>query len=298
MPKLTFYLVLSPCDAGDEDVCNVEFSLAYGGKILLHNARLWVKRGRRYGLMGQNGVGKTTLMRNIANGSLDGLPEGLRTVYVESNPASNLDTPVVDFVLADPKLPKESTRKDVVAKLHEVGFDADLQQAPISSLSGGWRMKLQLAQAMLSNPDMLLLDEPTNHLDVNAVKWLTDYLRSLTTVTVLLVSHSSAFLDAVCTDILHYESQKLVHYPGSLQHFVKLHPEAKHYYELESSTLKFNFPIPGRLEGINSRTQTFLRMENVSYTYPGAEKPTLMDVSLKVGDFSIMRRILVFVLFV
>ena len=265
-------------------MCNVEFSLAYGGKILLHNARLWVKRGRRYGLMGQNGVGKTTLMRNIANGSLDGLPEGLRTVYVESNPASNLDTPVVDFVLADPKLPEGTPKKDVVDKLQEVGFGPDMQVAPVSSLSGGWRMKLSLAQAMLSRPDMLLLDEPTNHLDVNAVKWLTDYLCSLSTVTVILVSHSSTFLDNVCSDILHYETQKLVHYPGSLSHFVKLHPEAKHYYELASSSLKFNFPIPGRLEGINSRTQTFLRMENVSFTYPGADKPTLKDVSLRVSS--------------
>ncbi|KAM3567249.1 hypothetical protein VYU27_010602, partial [Nannochloropsis oceanica] len=61
-----------------EDVVNTEFSLGYGGKILLHNTRLWLKRGRRYGIVGKNGCGKTTLMRNIANGSLDGLPEGLK----------------------------------------------------------------------------------------------------------------------------------------------------------------------------------------------------------------------------
>jgi elongation factor 3 len=68
-----------------------------------------------------------------------------------------------------------------------VGFTPQLQAAPLCSLSGGWRMKLALAQAMLSKPDLLLLDEPTNHLDINAVKWLTDY------VTVRPRSHASPF---------------------------------------------------------------------------------------------------------
>lgn len=74
---------------------------------------------------------------------------------------------------------------------------------------------------------MLLLDEPTNHLDVHAVKWLTDYLISLKDVTVITVSHDTQFLEDVVTDVLHYESLKLVPYPGGLNHFIALKPEAK-----------------------------------------------------------------------
>jgi elongation factor 3 len=77
-------------------------------------------------------------------------------------------------------------------------------------------MKLALARAMLMGADVLLLDEPTNHLDVNNVKWLQEYLKSHTEITSLIVSHDSGFLDEVCTDIYHYESKKLVCYPGNL----------------------------------------------------------------------------------
>ena len=70
------------------DLCNTEFSLAFGGKILLHDTRLWLKRGHRYGLLGPNGAGKTTLMKNIANGHLEGLPADIKTVYVQHGASS------------------------------------------------------------------------------------------------------------------------------------------------------------------------------------------------------------------
>lgn len=76
-------------------------------------------------------------------------------------------------------------------------------------------------------PQVLLLDEPTNHLDVHAVKWLTDYLTGLKDVTVICVSHDTGFLEDVVTDVLHYESLKLVPYHGGLKHFISLKPEAK-----------------------------------------------------------------------
>ena len=84
--------------------------------------------------------------------------------------------------------------------------DERLQQQ-VGSLSGGWKMKLELARAMLMKADVLLLDEPTNHLDVANVKWLQDYLVENTEITSLIVSHDSGFLDAVCTDIIHYENK-------------------------------------------------------------------------------------------
>ena len=157
---------------------------------------------------------------------------------------------------------EEST---VRAMLTDMGFGVNRTaaaiEAPVGTLSGGWRMKLALSRAMLLNPDMLLLDEPTNHLDQFAVKWLTDYLIALKSCTCLLVSHDTKFLDAVCTNIMHYEKNlKLKTYPGNLSEFVKQKPEAKAYYELSSDNVAFNFP--GTIHQTSS--QQLLAI----YTYP------------------------------
>lgn len=109
-----------------------------------------------------------------------------------------------------------------------------------------------------------------------------NYLNSQRSVTCLIVSHDPAFLDRVVTDIIHYENMTLVYYPGTLQHFVTLHPEAKFYYELETSTMQFTFPIPGRLDGINSTTKSILKITNATYTYPGASMPSIIDATVKV----------------
>lgn len=263
------------------DVCDVDFSLAYGGKILLRNARLRLTRGHRYGLVGKNGVGKTTLMRNISTRAIDGLPEGLRTVYVQHEDIVESQGSLFESMCKAPEL-SHATPELVKKTLLDIGFSQAMLDGEIDALSGGWRMKLALARAMLYNADVLLLDEPTNHLDVHAVAWLVQYLNSLDSMTVLLVSHDTGFLDNVCTDVLHYETKQLVLYPGTLSHFVELHPEAKHYYELKSSDTVFNLPQPGRLEGISSTTRRILTMDNCSYTYPGASKPQLMGVSLKL----------------
>ena len=99
--------------------------------------------------------------------------------------------------------------KQVEEVLGSVGFTDAMQAQPVASLSGGWKMKLALARAMLMKADIMLLDEPTNHLDVKNVKWLQDYLISLKDVTSMIVSHDSGFLDAVCSNIIHYEGRKL-----------------------------------------------------------------------------------------
>ncbi|CAM9911023.1 unnamed protein product [Ectocarpus sp. 6 AP-2014] len=209
------------------ELCNIDFSLAYGGKILLHNTRLRLLAGHRYGLLGPNGAGKTTLMRNIANGAIDGLPTELRTVFVQHDiVASDVDTSIIDYTCNVEEL-KGVSREKVSATLAEVGFSEEGQAAPITSLSGGWKMKLALARAMLQEAQVLLLDEPTNHLDVHAVKWLTDYLTGLKDVTVICVSHDTGFLEDMVTDVLHYETLKLVPYHGGLKHFISLKPEAK-----------------------------------------------------------------------
>src|SRR5690606_11073791 len=100
------------------------------------------------------------------------------------------------------------------AVLEEVGFERERFSQNVGALSGGWKMKLALAEAMLMKADVLLLDEPTNHLDVTNVKWLQNYLKTHTNITSLIVSHDSGFLDEVCTDIIHYKQKKLKHYKG------------------------------------------------------------------------------------
>ena len=113
---------------------------------------------------------------------------------------------------------------------------------PVVALSGGWKMKLALARAILMKADILLLDEPTNHLDVKNVAWLEEYLCSQNTVSSMIVSHDSGFLDRVCTHIIHYEdNRKLKNYKGNLAQFVKRVPRAKTYYELSEENLSFTF---------------------------------------------------------
>jgi elongation factor 3 len=269
-----------------DDLCNAEFSLAYGGKILLNNARLWLKRGKRYGLCGPNGCGKSTLMRAIANGQLEGFPskDELRTVYVEHDiDAAVSDMAVVDFIVADPNL-QETTRPDkahVEEVLESVGFTDVMRASPITSLSGGWKMKLALARAMLMKADIMLLDEPTNHLDVKNVAWLENYLTHLPDVTSMIVSHDSGFLDNVCTGIIHYEDLKLRRYKGNLAEFVKQKPEARAYYELASENIKFVLPEPGFLEGIKSKDRAVLKMAKCGIRYPGMTKNVISNVTIQ-----------------
>ena len=271
----------------EEDLCNAQFSLAYGTRVLLHQTPFRVKIGRKYGLVGPNGAGKSTLMKSIAGGNLQGFPTHLITVYVECEIiGEKADMTVLEYIMSDEKVKQcECTEDSVKEMLTSMGFGVSRTAAAIdagvSTLSGGWRMKLALSRAMLLNPDMLLLDEPTNHLDQFAVKWLTDYLINLKTCTCLIVSHDTKFLDAVCTNIIHYENLKLKSYRGNLSEFVKQKPEAKAYYELSSDIVAFNFPEPGPLEGVKSLTKAVLKTKNIYFQYPTAPHPQLIDVSIQ-----------------
>lgn len=144
---------------------------------------------------------------------------------------------ILDFISADPKLSGKK-RKEISGMLLSVGFSDEKQRDPVASLSGGWKMKLELARAMLIGADILLLDEPTNHLDIATVAWLEEYLCNLPEMTCMIVSHDSGFLDNVCTDIMHYEEKKLVYYPGNLSKFVEKVPAAKSYYTLAATSIR------------------------------------------------------------
>ena len=268
-----------------EDLCNCTFSLAYGAKILLNTATLRLKRGHRYGLCGKNGTGKSTLMRAITNGQVEGFPspDEVRTFYVEHDiDGSEEDTSVLDFIISDKRI--QASKEEIIEALSTVGFDGERQQQAIGSLSGGWKMKLALARAMLFKADILLLDEPTNHLDVVNIAWLENYLTGLKTCTSIIVSHDSSFLNNTITDVLHLNRFKLRRYRGNLEAFVKAVPEAKSYYTLEAAEdYKFKLPDPPLLEGVKTKEKSLLKMRKVGFQYPGTAKPQLHDITLQVS---------------
>ena len=278
-------------DDGLEELCNCQFTLAYGTKILLHNTTMRLKRGAKYGLLGGNDSGKTTLMRSIANGSVEGFPDPseVRTVFVEADIMGELShLSCVDYIMEDERL-KGLDRAEVLSVMATVGFTEDGKAKPnhaVSTLSGGWRMKLAMARAMLQRADILLLDEPTNHLDVINVAWVKNYINSLTNVTAIMVSHDSGFLNECCTDILQINRLKLHHFRGNLNRFIELNPEAKAYFSIRESKLKFTFPQPGPIEGVKSRSKALMKMSHCDFTYPGNEKPTLFDITIQVSMMS------------
>ncbi|KAI0602804.1 prion formation protein [Biscogniauxia sp. FL1348] len=275
-------------DDGEIEIVNADFSLAYGGMLLLSHTNLRLLKGHRYGLCGRNGAGKSTLMKSIAGGKLEGFPpqDVLRTCYVEHNQGEDADISILEFMVKDPTIASEG-RERISEVLAEFGFTAGpegRQAQKVGSLSGGWKMKLALARAMLQKADVLLLDEPTNHLDVANIAWLENYLKTHTDITSLIVSHDSGFLDNVTTDIYHYEpGKKLGHFKGNLSAFVQVRPEAKAYYTLSASNVQFKFPPPGILTGVKSQTRAIIRMTGVSYQYPKAPKPSLSDVSCQLS---------------
>merc|ERR1711981_427293 len=304
-------------DEDDEgvDLYKGNFSLAYGTLTLLRDTKMHLKRNRFYGLLGPNQCGKTTLMRAIANEQLEGFPkrDGLRSVFVEHEiedeevgvqddgfPILSVDKPGcwwVQHTCNDIYKIENPVTEEVVKELmKETGFGypggpdraANLEN-PVTSYSGGWKMKMQLCAAQLMNADVLMLDEPTGHLDVDNIKWLEDWLESFPG-SIICTSHFSPFLDRMCTHIIDFQDRKLKTFKGvkgsTLTQFVEKYPEKKASFELSNEVMKFTFPEPGAMEGVKSRSKVVLRMNNVTFTYPTKDKPTIMDVSLTVSQVS------------
>ena len=277
-------------DDDAEELCNCQFTLAYGTKILLHNTKMKLKRGKNYGLLGGNDSGKTTLMRSIANNQVEGFPDTneVRTVFVEADiQGEQSHLSCIEYVFVDEKIKALGcTLEEIREVLATVGFVPDGKAKPdhaVSTLSGGWRMKLALARAMLQKADILLLDEPTNHLDVINVAWVKNYLNSLTSVTAIIVSHDSGLLNDCCTNILQIENLKLHSFKGNLDEFVKIKPSARSYFSFTASKLKFSFPQPGPIEGVKSKGKALMKMSKCTFTYPVNETPTLFDISVQVS---------------
>merc|ERR1719473_1028318 len=284
-----------------EDLCNCVFTLGYGSLTLLNNTRLHLKRGMNYGLLGANDCGKTTLMRAINNEQVDGFPpkSELKTAFVEhgiGEAEPECDWLPIDSLLDEPVIKKaheagELTKEKMVEELEKVGFKkGDKLDMTLGQLSGGWKMKMGLVRAMLMEADILMMDEPTGHLDKFNCAWLTDYINSLKVgpkpVTVIATSHDTGYLEATTTHILEFENRKLKIFRGGIVPFVEKNPEAKIYFEIKSSSVKFVFPEPGHLEGVKSRGKALLKMKDVTFTYPGSEKPQLYGVGVQVSMLS------------
>nr|XP_056705507.1 ATP-binding cassette sub-family F member 3 [Euleptes europaea] len=242
------------------DVRIENFDVSFGERVLLTGAELNLAYGRRYGLVGRNGLGKTTLLKMIASRNLR-IPSHISILHVEQEVAGD-DTPALQSVLecdtTRESLLKEekvltaqvnsgradgtegSRLSEIYARLEEIeadkaparasvilaglGFSAKMQQQTTKEFSGGWRMRLALARALFARPDLLLLDEPTNMLDVKAIIWLENYLQTWQS-TILVVSHDRNFLNAVATDVIHLHSQRLDSYRGDFENFVKIKEE-------------------------------------------------------------------------
>uniref|UniRef100_A0A673W157 ATP binding cassette subfamily F member 3 n=1 Tax=Salmo trutta TaxID=8032 RepID=A0A673W157_SALTR len=238
------------------DIRIENFDVSFGERSLLQGAELSLSTGRRYGLIGRNGLGKTTLLKMLASRSLR-VPAHITILHVEQEVAGD-DTGALQSVLESDTVREgllteerllnariangtaegmETVRlSEIYAKLEEIeadkaparasiilcglGFSPKMQTLTTKEFSGGWRMRLALARALFAKPDLLLLDEPTNMLDVRAILWLENYLQTWQT-TILVVSHDRNFLNAVVTDIIHLHSQRLESYRGDYENFVK-----------------------------------------------------------------------------
>lgn len=203
----------------EEILCHVEnLMLMYGGgHMLLKDTTLELRKAKRYGVLGRNGTGKTTLMNLIAAGQVPGIPKEMTCIHVKPEVLDNFMTTKCKKFMEI-----ENPNEEISAleqTLEKVMFPKELWNVTIGELSGGWRMRLLIAGAMMKKADVLLLDEPTNHLDIAAVKWLCDYLVSLDQSAIMVISHDPFFLNKVCTNIINYNSGKLVYYEGNFDAF-------------------------------------------------------------------------------
>ena len=227
-------------------------TLRRGVKVVLQDASVTLNPGEKVGLIGRNGAGKSSLFSVLAGrlhadgGDVEMPPKWRIGEVAQSMPET--DQPATDFVL-DGDLPLVEARAQLaeaeasgdghaIAEAHMhleqagvfdapsraqslllgLGFRVDQLDAPVNSFSGGWRMRLQLARALMCPSDLLLLDEPTNHLDLDALVWLESWLKRYEG-TLVVISHDREFLDAITNVTLHIDAGKLTRYGGNYSTF-------------------------------------------------------------------------------
>jgi ATP-binding cassette, subfamily F, member 3 len=233
-------------------------ALRRGARVLFANASFTIHKGQKVGFTGANGAGKSSLFAlirdelHVDEGDFS-MPPGLEMAHVaQETPA--VACSAIDYIMdgdrelrrLQQQLQVAETKHDGLkqAELHAVletiggytaqakaarlmnglGFKSDQENSPVNSFSGGWRMRLNLAQALMCRSDILMLDEPTNHLDLDAVIWLQDWLCKYDG-TLLLISHDRDFLDTIATHIVHIEQNKIDIYTGNYSAFEKMRAE-------------------------------------------------------------------------
>jgi len=236
-----------------------QIELRRGAKLLFENASLQAHAGQRLGIIGVNGSGKSSLFALILGqleadaGQLQINPRDVIAHVAQESPHSG--QPALEFVQDGDKdlrqlqasiaelealdghderlhdLYEQMDNIDGFAAetraarlLHGLGFEPDVIRKPVNEFSGGWRMRLNLAQALMCRSDILLLDEPTNHLDLPTILWLERWLKSYAGI-LLLISHDRDFLDGLCTHIAHIEFQTVKTYTGNYSQFEAVRAE-------------------------------------------------------------------------
>jgi ATP-binding cassette subfamily F protein 3 len=232
-----------------------DVTLRIGGRLLLEQASVHLPASQRIGLVGANGSGKTSLLRLILgelspdagevrlrrharvgwvaqeapggtrtprDAVLDADRERARLLHAAATAVEPHAIAEIQIRLAEIGAHAAPARSSAI--LAGLGFDEAAQQRPLSSFSGGWRMRVALAAVLFAEPDLLLLDEPTNHLDLEASLWLEDYLRRYPK-TLLLVSHDRGLLNRVPERIVHLDQRKLTAYAGGYDAFERARRE-------------------------------------------------------------------------
>ncbi|KAM7349554.1 ATP-binding cassette sub-family F member 2 isoform 1-T2 [Cochliomyia hominivorax] len=248
------------------DIKIANFSITFFGSELLQDTMLELNCGRRYGVIGLNGCGKSSLLAVLGNREVP-IPEHIDIFYLSREiPASSKSALECVMEVDEERIKLEKLAEELAMSedddaqeqlidiyerlddmsadqaeakaariLHGLGFDKNMQQKQAKDFSGGWRMRIALARALFVKPHLLLLDEPTNHLDLDACVWLEEELKTYKRILVL-ISHSQDFLNGVCTNIIHMTKKRLKYYTGNYEAFCRTRMEL-----LENQMKQYNW---------------------------------------------------------
>jgi len=243
----------------------------YGDQVLFEGVSLQFNRGERYGIVGANGCGKSTLLKilcgdeSASDGDLS-IPKRAVLGVLKQDHFEYEDTRILDVVMMGnaPLWSAMEEKEEILAKaedyfdgdryaeleetivqgdgyglearageiLEGLGIASAVHEQPLSTLSGGFKLRVLLAQVLASEPDALLLDEPTNHLDILSIRWLEEFLQSYRG-SALLISHDHRFLDTVATSIVDVDYETIKSYPGNYAQFVRAKREERERRETE-----------------------------------------------------------------